>query len=127
MNHTQLKAVKVTALPVIPHNRTIEGDWASYQTSLDEFRDQYHEQNADEGHPTHERSRMFLTHSLLQCRVYLGPRIRSFRRDPTVLTAETVESMSLANQARREISAPYFVELAALYRRMTELESHTGR
>jgi hypothetical protein len=115
-----------------------EGDWGSYRRSVAELisslPDVAYDQQRDCGTKNsiklvlnYEYELLVLQGKLSRCKSYLGNKIRSFRREPQILTGSTVETLAVENQTRRQREMPYFVELASLYRRMTELDSVTGR
>lgn len=122
-------------VPVMQRIPTVEvevraGDWASYQRATYEFRVRVPDSafRSEKGLAgglvlRHEWAVMFAQFKRERMREYLGVNtIRSFTREPKVLTPEFVQKLAVNNVQRREDCEPYFVKIAALYAQIEQLE-----
>lgn len=101
-----------------PNVKIKVGDWDSYLRYMAVFREKNKHFSKDE-----QSWRVMLMrahHAAI--RDYLGPKLRSFTREPKILTQELIDKLKASNLAARKKRAPYFVAIASLYQQIENFE-----
>lgn len=117
------------SVTLVVNVKVAEGDWSGYQRAVDAFRSKIPE-NAFSKDVFNgslmllpEWHDLFMEFKRSKLREYLGPtKIRSFKREPKILTDDLRRSLAETNFREREKREPYFVRIAALYAQIAELE-----
>lgn len=118
---TAVKKLRVVGQQEVVPTDTVQvrqGDWSSYLLSVAEFKKTFKALDKED----HEWKNLLMQFQRERIREYLGPHIRSYSREPKVLTPEVIQELAEKNLEARKVRAPYFVKIAELLKQIDKYE-----